>query len=229
MKPKRSQLPGRPIPVTAEPSGRGTGREVCKSDATPPYEGWQAAASSGCESLLKWLPALYRRAEPTGICDNLLRSSRALGRSQAVRQRILIPPFGGSIPPAPATPLLDLGLWSIHTRKYCISRGFRVFWIGLQTPKIGNLGENLSKVSGPSAEYSRFRETLRGDFFDRHCVRGVAGDLYVAWWSGLQYDPSDRLIARFPSDPFISLGNFLVCHSGMRAVDFGLRRRISPI
>ena len=25
-----------------------------------------------------------------------------MGRSQAVRQRILIPPFGGSIPPAPA-------------------------------------------------------------------------------------------------------------------------------
>jgi hypothetical protein len=46
--------------------------------------------------------------------------------------------------------------------------------IGLQTPKIGNLGENLPKVSGPRAEYSRFRETLRGDFFDRHCVRGSA-------------------------------------------------------
>ena len=26
-----------------------------------------------------------------------------MGRSQAVRQRILIPPFGGSIPPAPAS------------------------------------------------------------------------------------------------------------------------------
>jgi hypothetical protein len=49
--------------------------------------------------------------------------------------------------------------------------------IGLQTPKSGNLSENLPKVSGPPAENSRFWETLRGDFFDRHCVRGLAVDL----------------------------------------------------
>jgi hypothetical protein len=34
------------------------------------------------------------------------RFSASLGRSQAVRQRILIPPFGGSIPPAPANTIL---------------------------------------------------------------------------------------------------------------------------
>jgi hypothetical protein len=53
-------------------------------------------------------------------------------------------------------------------------RGFRAFWIGLQVPKIGNFGENLPKVSSPSAKYSRFWETLSGDFFDRHCVVGLA-------------------------------------------------------
>ena len=42
---------------------------------------------------------------------------------------------------------------------------------------MGNLGENFPKVSGPSAEYSRFRETLRGDFFDRHYMRGAAAEI----------------------------------------------------
>jgi hypothetical protein len=42
--------------------------------------------------------------------------------------------------------------------------------------KTSNQSENLPKVSGPPAQYSRFGETLSGDFFDRHCAVGVAGD-----------------------------------------------------
>jgi hypothetical protein len=55
-------------------------------------------------SLLKWLNSLYRPTlPPKGRAATVPRfPDSLLGRRQVVRQWILIPPFGGSIPPAPA-------------------------------------------------------------------------------------------------------------------------------
>ena len=67
-------------------------------------------------SLLKSLNSLYRPAL-SGIGGAIVAAALPkglLGRSQAVRQRILIPPFGGSIPPAPAS------IYPIISGTFCI-------------------------------------------------------------------------------------------------------------
>src|ERR1700686_1019884 len=53
-------------------------------------------------SLLKWLNSLYRPALPEESARLRRFPVGSLGRRQVVRQGILIPPCGGSNPPAPA-------------------------------------------------------------------------------------------------------------------------------
>src|SRR4029077_4148677 len=59
-----------------------------------------------------WTAVLAARNRPDLSQLEIGSGFKMLGRSQAVRHRILIPAFGGSIPPAPATPTrLQEGTW----------------------------------------------------------------------------------------------------------------------
>lgn len=105
MKPVGSQL----FRVALRPGAAAASNEQDKG--LPALTNWPGRRITGgaCKipaaARLKWAGALCRPRAPT---RNRMAPARhvdppgLMGRSQAVRQRILIPPYGGSIPPAPA-------------------------------------------------------------------------------------------------------------------------------
>src|SRR5262249_55328809 len=108
------------------PRGERTGRGTRSSHETSDLSTPNGRACRSCRAnlpveicvptLLKSLISLYSPAL-SGIGPAAVAAavpSGLLGRSQAVRQRILIPPFGGSIPPAPATGIIKPPQSSSH-------------------------------------------------------------------------------------------------------------------
>jgi hypothetical protein len=85
-----------------------------------------------------------------------------LGRSQAVRQRILIPPFGGSIPPAPASHSFDR---AVSQRDAGIARKCGLFAHWLESLG-GGSAEAEAKIGGSLRPIPRIFP-FRGDFRQR--------------------------------------------------------------
>lgn len=111
---------------------------------------------------MKRLKSLYRPAWPEGSALGLFPplSSCPLGRRQVVRQGILIPPCGGSNPPAPARQSGHLALSTEIVEKVGKRRAFFAFGERLWVAKSAPSGVRFEKVSGRHLENSRFRETL---------------------------------------------------------------------
>ena len=85
------------------------------------------------------------------------------GRRQVVRQWILIPPCGGSNPPAPANQSDNWRLCSHKSHKLPPIAGFCKLAARLQTPKSPNSEAKLPRVSVECLKYSRFWEIATGD------------------------------------------------------------------
>ena len=97
-------------------------------------------------------------------------------------------------PSVSSQPLAQLKIESVVCANTPLFGAFRAFPVSLQSPKNGNSGENLPKVSGQVPGYSRFAETSRGDKFRTALVRRCRS------WSLLPPAPQNRRIA--PSFPF---------------------------
>src|SRR5581483_10880412 len=105
------------IKVCPKPAARKGGRRAGPARRSLPIEAGPRPAKPLGEAGLNLPLPPYRPAMPKGVRVVVTVTpfpSGPLGRSQAVRQRILIPPFGGSIPPAPATGIIKPPQSSYH-------------------------------------------------------------------------------------------------------------------